>query len=324
MILQGSFPGGRPHSSVLLEGKNDYLSVMESERTIQTLSRHPNNFVLQQKQARFNRENYPAQCYSSGNKVQAYPINISWLNFGDSGFSMNDDVLQMYEEMFEKDLSDVRIHQGNGQAETVGALAFTAGSDIYFASGRYNPYSRDGLRLLGHELTHVIQQKKGQVNNPFGDLTAIIYDPGLEAEAERYGIKINSLAANRPAIQMQTSNNSIQLMLQVPDYGPVICNATDLITGAVYTGINEYHDVHPNIRRAMKNYVEVESWSILHCAEIGALDSAYRSGANLANLVFSSYRGHLGMPPCRNCSQWLSSDGYGGYRITSVLLNYLG
>jgi hypothetical protein len=38
------------------------------------------------------------------------------------------------------------------------ARAFTVGRAIWFGSGRYAPGTREGKRLLAHELTHVIQQ----------------------------------------------------------------------------------------------------------------------------------------------------------------------
>jgi hypothetical protein len=38
------------------------------------------------------------------------------------------------------------------------AHAFTNGNNIYFNSGKFNPESYSGRRLLAHELTHVVQQ----------------------------------------------------------------------------------------------------------------------------------------------------------------------
>ncbi len=38
------------------------------------------------------------------------------------------------------------------------AQAFTVGSDIFMAEGKYNPGSSEGQGLLAHELTHVGQQ----------------------------------------------------------------------------------------------------------------------------------------------------------------------
>jgi Domain of unknown function (DUF4157) len=84
------------------------------------------------------------------------------------------------------DFSNVRVHVGP-QAERIGAIAFTAGSDIYFAPGRYQPNTLQGQQLLGHELAHVVQQRAGRVRNPLGTRIAIVQDHALEAEADRLG-----------------------------------------------------------------------------------------------------------------------------------------
>ena len=58
-------------------------------------------------------------------------------------------------------LSHVRVHTDDRAAEAsneIRARAFTTGSDIYFARGQYSPGTTSGSRLLGHELTHVVQQ----------------------------------------------------------------------------------------------------------------------------------------------------------------------
>jgi GNAT superfamily N-acetyltransferase len=82
--------------------------------------------------------------------------------------------------------SDVRIHVGP-EASAIGAIAFTWGSDIHFAPGQYNPHTPHGQFLLGHELTHVVQQRAGRVANPFGSGVAVVQDHTLEAEADRLG-----------------------------------------------------------------------------------------------------------------------------------------
>ncbi len=96
------------------------------------------------------------------------------------------------EALFGTDFSGVRIHVGP-QPASIGALAFTTGNDIYFAPGQYSPTTPHGLRLLGHELTHVVQQRAGRARNPFGAGVAVVLDPGLEAEAERMGGKAGML-----------------------------------------------------------------------------------------------------------------------------------
>ncbi len=68
------------------------------------------------------------------------------------------------ENFFGYDLSPVRIHndsRADSLARTFGARAFTTGTDIYFRRGEYQPDSKEGMELLGHETTHVIQQSEG-------------------------------------------------------------------------------------------------------------------------------------------------------------------
>lgn len=84
------------------------------------------------------------------------------------------------------DLSAVQIYQGPA-AHALGALAFTLGDQIHFAPGLYDPSSREGLELLGHELTHIVQQRSGRLRNPYGQGIAVVQDPALEAEADRMG-----------------------------------------------------------------------------------------------------------------------------------------
>jgi Domain of unknown function (DUF4157) len=65
------------------------------------------------------------------------------------------------ESRFNHDFSRVRVHTDPGAASAarrIGAQAFTIGSDIAFATGRYDAASIDGRRLLAHELAHVVQQ----------------------------------------------------------------------------------------------------------------------------------------------------------------------
>src|SRR5262249_22633715 len=73
-----------------------------------------------------------------------------------------DAVLRKMETAFGASFSDVRIFVGP-EAARIGALAFTIGSRIHFAPGQYHPETPHGQRLLGHELTHVLQQRAGRV-----------------------------------------------------------------------------------------------------------------------------------------------------------------
>lgn len=60
-------------------------------------------------------------------------------------------VQRQMETAFGQDFSHVRIHEGT-QAASIGAIAYTRGTDIHFAPGAYQPESTEGQALLGHEL----------------------------------------------------------------------------------------------------------------------------------------------------------------------------
>lgn len=67
------------------------------------------------------------------------------------------------ESSFGTDFSDVNVHtdkDAEKMNKELKAQAFTYGKDIYFNSGKYNPDTTEGKRLLAHELTHVVQQNK--------------------------------------------------------------------------------------------------------------------------------------------------------------------
>jgi hypothetical protein len=69
-----------------------------------------------------------------------------------------------FEPRFSYDFSQVRIHAGahaTESARVVNARAYTAAHDIVFGSGQYAPRTVGGLKLLAHELTHVVQQRGG-------------------------------------------------------------------------------------------------------------------------------------------------------------------
>ncbi len=110
-----------------------------------------------------------------------------------SGQPLPEPVQKKMEAFFNTSFADVRVHVGN-EAPSIGALAFTHGTDLYFAPGQYNPQSSQGQQLLGHELTHVVQQRAGRVRNPLGAGVAVVQDPALEAEAERMGLRAVSTA----------------------------------------------------------------------------------------------------------------------------------
>jgi hypothetical protein len=103
-----------------------------------------------------------------------------------SNRQMPDIVRRKMELAFGADFSGVRIHQETQPAALGGALAYTAGSDIHFAPGHYNPSSESGQSLLAHELTHVVQQRAGSGVHQ-AQPAGFVQHKGLEAEADTVG-----------------------------------------------------------------------------------------------------------------------------------------
>ncbi|MEM6754573.1 MAG: DUF4157 domain-containing protein, partial [Cyanobacteria bacterium P01_C01_bin.38] len=68
------------------------------------------------------------------------------------------------------DFSGVRVHT-DGHADrlnqSLSARAFTTGRDLFFKKGEYQPGSREGQRLIAHELTHVEQQNGSTVQHHY-------------------------------------------------------------------------------------------------------------------------------------------------------------
>lgn len=95
-------------------------------------------------------------------------------------------VRQRMEGMFRASFNDVRIHVGP-QAQALGATAFTHGSHIHFAPGEYAPETTRGRTVLAQQLAHVVQQRSGRARNPFGSGVALVHDPQLDSEAQRFG-----------------------------------------------------------------------------------------------------------------------------------------
>ena len=119
---------------------------------------------------------------------------ISSLNGG--GQPLNAQTRSFFEPRFGHDLSHVRVHadgKANQLARSVNARAFTLGKNVVFGAREYQPQSREGKRLLGHELTHVVQQTQSGASNHIsrwlaGDhrkLTEEVIDKDFKGEISR-------------------------------------------------------------------------------------------------------------------------------------------
>jgi len=112
------------------------------------------------------------------------------------GKPLSPSVQSFFEPRFGKDLSHVRVHTGREAAESARAIqarAYTTNNHIVFGSGEYAPENYNGMRLLAHELGHIIHGHTGV----------------LRQEGEE--IPLETVHEERPATEPNTSSrdNSI-------------------------------------------------------------------------------------------------------------------
>ena len=85
------------------------------------------------------------------------------------------------EDAFGADLSAVKLYESQSVADA-GATAMTQGANIAFAPGMLDFTSFGGQSLLGHEISHVVSQARGEVTGG-----GFLNDHALEARADREG-----------------------------------------------------------------------------------------------------------------------------------------
>jgi len=110
------------------------------------------------------------------------------------------------ESAFGEDFSDVKIHSNSNEASMLNARAFTQGNEIHFASGEFDPISKSGQEILGHELSHVTQQRSGLVKGTHVENDYVVSnEETLETRADKEGQK-----AARGDVVKRDDSTSIQ------------------------------------------------------------------------------------------------------------------
>ncbi|MDP2315253.1 MAG: DUF4157 domain-containing protein [Pseudomonadota bacterium] len=93
------------------------------------------------------------------------------------------------EGRFGERFGDVKVHtDGAAQAaaDAVQARAYTVGNEIWFGRGEFRPDDPQGLELLAHELTHVLQNRGGDARSDGGETVdgMAVSSPGDARELE--------------------------------------------------------------------------------------------------------------------------------------------
>jgi hypothetical protein len=122
------------------------------------------------------------------------------------------------------DFGDVRIHDdaaAHESATSVGAHAYTVGSNVVFQRDAYDPSSEHGRTTLAHELTHVMQQRSGPVDGTSAPGGIRVSDPSdrFEREASDNAARAMaepSAAPAGPAVQREAASG-ISVQREAPE-----------------------------------------------------------------------------------------------------------
>ncbi|MBQ6235264.1 MAG: DUF4157 domain-containing protein, partial [Clostridia bacterium] len=174
-------------------------------------------------------------------------------SFGASGSPVDlpGAIREKFENAFGTDLSAVRLYRSQAVADA-GAQAVTMGEKVAFAPGMLDFSSRSGQTLLGHELSHVVSQQRGEVTG-----SGFLNDPALEARADREGAMaaagqqiamptaaISSATAASASGPMQAKKDTKRLGLEYEQVNPMeqdsqLDSSNDLGTRNVNRGVGD-------------------------------------------------------------------------------------
>lgn len=125
------------------------------------------------------------------------------------------------EPRFGSSFEHVKLHRGadaDRLATSLGARAFTLGSDVYFRRGEFDSETQSGRRLIAHELTHVVQQRgaRARVQRAVTDYqirgiepesaafpNMIFFDAGSSAIAASETAKFSAFATAHAGVAVQ-------------------------------------------------------------------------------------------------------------------------
>ena len=122
-----------------------------------------------------------AETFAGGKAETSLPNSAMVENLGHQ-VDMPVVMREKMESAFGMDLSAVKLYE-NKAVGKAGAEAVAQGSNIAFAPGKLDFSSTHGQALLGHEISHIASQAKGEVKG-----SGLVNDSALEARADREGL----------------------------------------------------------------------------------------------------------------------------------------
>lgn len=183
----------------------------EEEEPIQTKPMRDGITPLLQRQTdEEEEEEEPVQTKLAGPQAISTGLQQKINTTRGGGQPLSGDSRAFFEARFGRDFSNVNVHTGSQAAQInkdLNAQAFTSGNDIYFNQGKYAPHTDAGRHLLAHELTHVIQQRHGEIRRKSDNFP---YAPGGNGAAATNKSNGKGTEKNKPANQQQDREISFE------------------------------------------------------------------------------------------------------------------
>src|SRR5712671_7191696 len=189
------------------------------------------------------------------------------------GYPLDVSTRAFFEPRFGRDFSDVRIHTSSdaaASARSINAHAYTAGSDIVFASSQYAPDTTLGRTLLAHELTHVMQQPKaaGAAAQTLQRSPDDLYKPTFDTDEQwRYGRAPLTASASMPPLAMVRKGQSSvtataalkDLIERFPFLEPLAVSYRKVVEGVLGKDAADFNDARRVDTAVNRDYVEMAS-----------------------------------------------------------------
>jgi outer membrane protein OmpA-like peptidoglycan-associated protein len=176
-------------------------------------------------------EDEPVQMKSASGRLPSVTTHEgSLINGLNNGRPLSGTTRHFFEPRFGRDFSQVRIHTGSqaaAAASAINARAFTRGHDLVFGAGQYEPETKAGRWLLGHELAHVAQQanNKGTAATGLGMLEAEA-DRAADAALSGHSFQVRHAAQSQQRLAVPVATGPGRVEIPSPDR--IILNNFDI------------------------------------------------------------------------------------------------
>lgn len=243
---------GRPHVSVNLCPRCRVQT--KSLTTVSPVSMHQQKPEIEEDAELIQGEFDSAQSSSISTETTANIRSIKG-----AGQPLSDFSLEFFEPRFGFDFSQVRIHADRRAADLANrfnARAFTFGSHIVFGAGQFRPNSKEGQRLLAHELTHVVQQGYAPRGSPRRTALAeeFIEEFDRRRRHEVQGIN-NTIATRRSELPIKSALGSERMDAPISADEKRLINLRRIVTDTTIRHPEDDQSLEQTKRAVKTNYL---------------------------------------------------------------------